>query len=61
MCAFCGESVESGAVDPCSFITVRRWDRKPQRSDEQQFFTHAECLLARMHPDVAAEAGRLRE
>jgi hypothetical protein len=53
MCAFCGEVAEGGPVDPCALIVVARWRTPGPDQREQQFFAHAECLRARLHPDVA--------
>jgi hypothetical protein len=52
-CAFCGEGAEGGPIDPCALIVVARWRAPGPDQGEQQFFTHAECLRARLHPDVA--------
>jgi hypothetical protein len=56
MCAFCGGAAEGGEVDPCALIVVSRWHAAEAEQREQQFFTHAHCLLARLHPDAAAVA-----
>ena len=53
MCAFCGEGAEGGPVDPCALIVVARRRAPGPDQREQQFSTHAECLRARLHPDVA--------
>ncbi len=56
MCAFCGESVETAEPDPCAMIVGTNWRGASEAQQEQQFFTHAECLLSRLHTEVAAEA-----
>jgi len=56
MCAFCGQGVETLGVDPCALVVVAIWRTSSTQQREQQFFTHAECLRSRMHPEVVAEA-----
>jgi 3-phosphoglycerate kinase len=56
MCAFCGETADGGPVDPCALIVVSHWRAPQERQREQQFFTHADCLRERLHPDVRAVA-----
>jgi hypothetical protein len=56
MCAFCAEEAEGGNVDPCALIVVSHWRAAEAEQREQQFFTHAHCLRARLHPDAAAVA-----
>ncbi|QXG76971.1 hypothetical protein KUM42_05425 [Modestobacter sp. L9-4] len=53
VCAFCGADADGGPVDPCAFVVVARWQEPLPDQREQQFFAHAECLRARLHPDVA--------
>ena len=51
-CWYCELAIEYHGFDPCAVILVANWaDERSQR--EQQFFAHAECLRARLHPDVA--------
>ena len=59
MCAFCGEGAEGGPVDPCALIVVARRRAPGPDQREQQFSTHAECLRARLHPDVAPPLARV--
>ncbi|MCW2703292.1 MAG: hypothetical protein JWQ37_1287 [Blastococcus sp.] len=61
MCAFCGESVEKAEPDPCALILLTNWRSLSQDQAEQQFFTHAACLLSRMYSEVVAEAGVLHQ
>jgi hypothetical protein len=56
MCAFCGETVETGDLDPCVLIVDTRWRRPVADQRSQQFFTHAECLSGLLHPVVRGEA-----
>jgi len=56
MCAFCGQEAETQEADPCALIVVANWRAPSAEQREQQFFTHADCLRSRMHPEVAAEA-----
>ncbi|MGY5885754.1 hypothetical protein [Modestobacter lacusdianchii] len=56
VCAFCGETARGSEVDPCALVVVARWQEEAEQQREQQFFTHAKCLRARLHPDVAAHA-----
>ena len=56
MCAFCGEGVENDAVDPCALVVIAKWRAPEADQQSQQFFTHAQCLRTRMHPDAAAYA-----
>jgi len=56
VCAFCGETAEGGPVYPCAIIVVARWRTPGPDQREQQLFAHAECLRARLHPDVASLA-----
>jgi hypothetical protein len=44
LCAHRGDAFREATV-----VVVANWR-------EQQFFTHAECLRARMHPEVAVHA-----
>jgi len=53
MCAFCADTAEGGPVDHCALIVVARWRGAEPEQREQQFFAHAECLRARLRPDVA--------
>lgn len=55
-CALCGERVEDGPVDPCASIVVNRWRAPEEQQEEQQFFTHAACLLSVLRPDALAHA-----
>jgi len=61
MCAFCGDSVETVDPDPCALIVVTNWRGLDDAQQEQQFFAHAACMLTRLHPQVAAEAGLLQQ
>lgn len=56
MCAFCGEGVDRGPVDPCQVIVVSRWLSDDDEQREQAFFAHATCLGAALHPDARAVA-----
>jgi hypothetical protein len=56
MCAFCGEAVETTGVDPCALVVVAGWRGDEEAQREQQFFSHADCLRVRLHPDVSAHA-----
>ncbi|GAA3511629.1 hypothetical protein GCM10022262_39740 [Georgenia daeguensis] len=54
--AFSGKTVDDVALDPCALIVVSKWSSEEMEQREQQFFTHARCLLAGLHPDVRSEA-----
>jgi hypothetical protein len=56
MCAFCGQGVQRGDVDPCALVVIANWRALEEEWREQQFFTHAECLRTRLHPKAAANA-----
>jgi hypothetical protein len=56
MRAFCGEGVEAQRVDPCALVVVANWRAPSAPQQKQHFFTHADFLPSRMHPEVAAEA-----
>ncbi len=56
ICAFCGEPVDESAIDPCALVVITGWAGPEDAQSEQQFFSHAECLRARLHPDVAVHA-----
>ena len=56
LCAFCGKTVDDVALDPCALVVVSKWGSEEAEQREQQFFTHAKCLLDGMHPDVRSEA-----
>lgn len=59
MCALCGQGIDDGDLDPCALIVVGKW-RAPEREQrEQQFFTHAQCLLEVLHPEAQGVAGVL--
>ena len=55
-CAFCGETVETSAVDPCALVVIAGWRGPAEDQREQQFFTHAGCLRGRMDPGAAVHA-----
>lgn len=59
MCAFCGNGIERAGVDPCGLLIIANWRAPREEWREQQFFTHADCLRTRMHPDAAANAATL--
>jgi len=56
MCAFCGETVETGDLDPCNLIVSTRWDRPPVDQREQEFLAHADCVRRSLHPIARAAA-----
>jgi hypothetical protein len=56
MCVFCGDEVSDVGIDPCAVVVVSRWRGPQEQQREQKFFTHAECLRIRLHPDVAPHA-----
>jgi hypothetical protein len=56
MCAFCAEGVEETELDPCALVVIAGWAGSEDQQSEQQFFSHAECLRTRLHPDVAVHA-----
>jgi hypothetical protein len=43
--------IARGRLDPCALFVVARWDQ-PGHEQEQQVFCHADCLRARLHPDL---------
>ncbi|MGZ4571023.1 MAG: hypothetical protein ACXVX8_02705 [Blastococcus sp.] len=61
MCAFCGAGIDDSGVDPCAILVIAKWRAPEEQQQEQQFFTHAECLRARLHPDAARVAFSLDE
>ncbi|MFS0704416.1 hypothetical protein AB6N23_07835 [Cellulomonas sp. 179-A 9B4 NHS] len=52
MCAFCGDGVERGGLDPCAVVVISRSAAPRARQREQQLAAHAACLARVLHPDV---------
>lgn len=61
MCAFCGTGIVDAGVDPCALVVIAKWRAPEDEQREQQFFTHAECIRARLHQDAANVAFSLDE
>ena len=49
-CCFCAQPIIETSVDPCALIIVVDWKHdKDDADNDQQFFTHAQCFVDRLH------------
>ena len=51
-CCFCGDSIQSGALDVCALVLIVRWEKEPAVQREQQFFCHVACFRKHAHDSV---------
>jgi hypothetical protein len=55
MCAFCGKIADTATADSCAMVVVTNWRGFRAEGSEHRFFAHTNCLVSRMHDDVAAD------
>jgi hypothetical protein len=52
MCCFCGKSIESSHIDPCSMNVLINWDKSQNEQYSQDFYCHIACLKKCLVPMV---------
>jgi hypothetical protein len=51
-CCFCGLEIVSEGADVGGLLYTTRVDSPVESQDDQQFWCHANCLKAQLHPSV---------